>query len=135
MLGIVLALAMIVLCAYLFELLEGLVGTQCPNCRQRELEWRTGTWKYGDPPDYRYFECASCGARFRQLCGGQGVLSEFERVEERAGNNLPTRNAKRPPREPNGSAPEGPWSISHGRVAPGIETAHPPRTKAPQGRP
>jgi hypothetical protein len=81
-LGIALAFPMIVLCACIFDLLEGLVGTRCPSCRRRELEWRSGSWKYGDPPDYRYFACASCGARFRQLCGGQGVLSDLERVSQ-----------------------------------------------------
>lgn len=79
-LGIVLVFPMIVVFACLVDQLEGLVGTRCPSCRQRELAWRSGSWKYGDPPDYRYFACANCGARFRQLCGGQGVLSELERV-------------------------------------------------------
>jgi hypothetical protein len=82
--GIVLAIPMLVLCAYLFHLLQGLVGTQCPSCRCRDLEWHSGSWKYGDPPDYQYFACAKCGARFRQLCGGQGVLSDLEEVEQSA---------------------------------------------------
>jgi hypothetical protein len=86
-LGIIVVLVVVLICpiiivfSYIVDILEGLVGTLCPNCRQRELEWRSGSWKYGDPPDYQYFECANCGARFRQLCGGQGVLSELEKVE------------------------------------------------------
>ncbi len=80
-LGIVLALPMMILFACLVGLLEELVGTQCPGCRQRDLEWQSGCWKYGDPPDYHYFACASCGARFRQLYGGQKVLSELERLD------------------------------------------------------
>jgi Transcription factor S-II (TFIIS) len=79
-LGIVLVFPMIVVFACLVKLLEELVGTRCPSCHRRELEWRSGNWKYGDQPDYQYFACANCGARFRQLCGGQGVLSELERV-------------------------------------------------------
>lgn len=79
-LGGALAFPMIFVFAYIVDMLEGLVGTLCPSCRHRELEWRSGNWKYGDPPDYQYFACANCGARFRQLCGGQGVLSELERV-------------------------------------------------------
>jgi hypothetical protein len=77
---VALVFPMIIVFAYTVDMLEGLVGTLCPSCRQRELEWRSGSWKYGDPPDYQYFACANCGARFRQLCGGQGVLSELERV-------------------------------------------------------
>lgn len=79
MLGAVLALPLVVVFACLVDLMEGLIGARCPNCRQRELVWRSGSWKYGDPPDYRYFACADCGARFRQLCGGQGVLSGLEK--------------------------------------------------------
>jgi hypothetical protein len=79
-LGVVLVFPMIIVFACLVDLLEGLVGTVCPSCRQRELEWQGGSWKYGDPPDYLYFACANCGARFRQLYGGQGVQSELERV-------------------------------------------------------
>ena len=78
--GIVLAFPLSSVFAYIADILEGLVGTRCPSCRQRELEWRSGSWKYGDPPDYQYSACANCGARFRQLCGGQGVLSDLERV-------------------------------------------------------
>ena len=77
---VALVFPIIVVFAYIVDALEGLVGTLCPKCRQRELEWRSGSWKYGDPPAYHYFACANCGARFRQLCGGQGVLSELERV-------------------------------------------------------
>jgi hypothetical protein len=79
-LGVALVFPMIVVFAYIVDILEGLVGTRCPSCRQRELEWRSGSWQYGDPPDYHYFTCANCGARFRQLYGGQSVLSELERV-------------------------------------------------------
>ena len=79
-LGIALVVPMIVIFAYFVDILEGLVGTLCPTCRQRDLEWQCGSWKYGDPPDYQYFACANCGAKFRQLCGGQGVLTELERV-------------------------------------------------------
>jgi hypothetical protein len=75
-----LVIPLMIIFAYLVDILEGLVGTLCPSCRQRELEWRSGSWKYGDPPDYQYFACANGGARFRQLSGGQGVLSELERV-------------------------------------------------------
>jgi hypothetical protein len=75
---VALVFPMIIVFAYTVDMLEGLVGTLCPSCRQRELEWRSGSWKYGDPPDYQYLACANCGARFRQLCGGQGVLSELE---------------------------------------------------------
>ena len=77
---VALVFPMIVAFAYIVHILKGLVGTLCPSCRQRELEWRSGSWKYGDPPAYHYFACANCGARFRQLYGGQGVLSELERV-------------------------------------------------------
>jgi hypothetical protein len=83
-LGISLVFPMIIAFAYLVHLLEWLVGTQCPSCRQRELEWQSGSWKYGDPPEYQYFACASCGAKFRQLCGGHGVLSGWERVERQS---------------------------------------------------
>jgi hypothetical protein len=79
-LGVALVFPMIVVFAYFVDLLKGLVGTLCPSCRQRELEWQSGIWKYGDLPDYLYFACANCGARFRQLHGGQGVLSELERL-------------------------------------------------------
>jgi hypothetical protein len=79
-LGMVLVFPMIVVFAWFVDLLESLVGTLCPSCHQRELEWQSGSWKYGDPPDYLYFACANCGARFRQLYGGQGVLSELERL-------------------------------------------------------
>ena len=79
-LGVALVFPMFLAFAWLVDLLEGWVGTRCPSCLQRELEWRSGSWKYGDPPDYRYFACANCGAGFRQLCGGHGVLSELERV-------------------------------------------------------
>jgi hypothetical protein len=79
-LGVALVVPMIVIFAYFVDILEGLVGTLCTSCRQRDLEWQSGSWKYGDPPDYQYFACANCGAKFRQLCGGQGVLTELERV-------------------------------------------------------
>ena len=78
-LGLVIAFPMIVVFAYLVDALYGLVGTRCPSCGKRELEWQSGSWKYGDPPAYQYFACVSCGARFRQLFGGQGVLSELEK--------------------------------------------------------
>ena len=53
------------------------------------------------------------------------------RPEERAGNNLPTRNTKRPPWEPNGLAPEGPGSIARG--GPPLESArHIPRGPEPR---
>jgi hypothetical protein len=77
---VALVFPMIIVFAYTVDMLEGLVGTLCPSCRQRELEWRSGSWKYGDPPDYQYLAGANCGARFRQLCGGQGVVSELEGV-------------------------------------------------------
>lgn len=79
-LGLVIAFPMIFVFAYLVDQLSGLVGTRCPNCGKRELEWQSGSWKYGDPPAYQYFACGECGARFRQLFGGQGVLSELEKV-------------------------------------------------------
>ncbi len=92
-LGILAAFPMIVVFAYLLDFLEGWVGTRCPGCGQRELEWRRGSWKYGDPPDYQYFSCASCGANFRQLCGGHGVLSELERIPHPPEVNTPTGTA------------------------------------------
>jgi hypothetical protein len=79
-LGVVPAVPMLVVYAYLLELLEGLVGVRCPSCRRRDLEWESGHWRYGDPPDYHYFACTNCGARFRQLYGGQGELSDLERI-------------------------------------------------------
>jgi DNA-directed RNA polymerase subunit RPC12/RpoP len=79
-LSVVLVFPMIFVFACVVAVLEGLVGTRCPSCRHRQLEWRSGSWKYGEPPDYRYFACANCGARFRQLCGGQGVLSDLEKA-------------------------------------------------------
>jgi hypothetical protein len=79
-LALALAAPMIILFAWFVDFLERLVGTLCPSCRRRELEWQSGNWKYGDPPDYQYFACTNCAARFRQGCGGQGELSELERV-------------------------------------------------------
>jgi DNA-directed RNA polymerase subunit RPC12/RpoP len=79
-LGMVSAFPIIIIFAYIVDMLEGLVGTRCPACGQRELEWRSGSWKYGAPPDYLYFACANCGSKFRQLWGGQGVLADLERV-------------------------------------------------------
>jgi hypothetical protein len=55
-----------------------LYGERCPKCCERKVVWRGGDWKRGDPPDYRYFECASCGARFRQLFSGTGPISGLE---------------------------------------------------------
>jgi DNA-directed RNA polymerase subunit RPC12/RpoP len=75
---VVLAFPMIVLFAYRIDLLKELVGTRCPSCHWRELGRQSGNWKYGDPPDYEYFACANCGASFKLLRGGQGVLSDFE---------------------------------------------------------
>lgn len=89
-LGILLAIPMIVVFAYLLDFLEGWVGTRCPGCGQRELEWRSGNWKYGNPPDYQYFSCPRCGAIFRQLCGGQGVLSDLERIPDPPEAEAPT---------------------------------------------
>jgi DNA-directed RNA polymerase subunit RPC12/RpoP len=80
-LGLVLVFPMFVAFAYLVDVLIGLVGTQCPSCGKRELEWQSGIWKYGEAPAYKYYACLNCSARFRQLCGGQGVLSELERAE------------------------------------------------------
>ena len=79
-LGLVIAFPIFVVFAYLVDQLDGLFGTRCPTCGKRELEWQSGSWKYGDPPAYRYFACVNCGATFRQLFGGQGVLSELEKV-------------------------------------------------------
>ncbi|QEH34861.1 hypothetical protein OJF2_34060 [Aquisphaera giovannonii] len=78
--GIALALAMLVLFCHVLSFLDEMVGTPCPNCRRRELEWRSGSWKYGEPPAYLDYACSHCGARFRRLHGGQGVLSELEQV-------------------------------------------------------
>ncbi len=75
-----LVLPLLFINACVLEFLDQLVGTRCPSCRRRELEWQSGTWKYGDPPAYHYFECTVCGARFRKLYGGKGELSDFERV-------------------------------------------------------
>lgn len=79
-LGLVTAFPMMFVFAHLVDHLSGLVGTQCPSCGKRELEWQSGSWKYGDPPAYQYFACVNCNAKFRQLFGGQGVLSELEQV-------------------------------------------------------
>ncbi len=77
-LGVALVFPMIVVFAYIVDILEGLVGTLCPSCRQRELEWRSGSWKYGDPPDYQYFAAHV----------GQVVLVVYSRVG--AGDNWVT---------------------------------------------
>jgi hypothetical protein len=79
-LSIVLVMPLFFVNACVLEFLDQLVGTRCPSCRRRELEWQSRTWKYGDPPAYRYFECTVCGARFRKLYGGKGELSDFARV-------------------------------------------------------
>ncbi len=78
-LGLVTAFPMMFVFAYLVDVLYGLVGTRCPSCGKRKLKWQSGSWKYGDPPAYQYFVCVSCGARFRQLFGGQRVLSQLEK--------------------------------------------------------
>ena len=79
-LGIVLVFPIFFVFAYIVNLLKEWVGTRCPSCGKRKLEWRSGRWQYGDPPDHLYFACGSCGARFRQLWGGMGVLSDLEKV-------------------------------------------------------
>ncbi len=78
-LAIPLSVVSIALVGYLYEL----VGTRCPSCGKRKLEWRSGSWNYAVPSEYQYFACVKCGARFRQLMGGDLEDASSHEYDER----------------------------------------------------
>jgi hypothetical protein len=83
-LGAVLSLPMIIVFAHVLHLLVEWYGTRCPSCAKRTIQWQSGRWTYGEPPAFLDYACANCGARYRQLNGGQGVLSDLEEAGDQS---------------------------------------------------
>jgi DNA-directed RNA polymerase subunit RPC12/RpoP len=76
-LGVVLAYPLFLVTSALGGYLYDLVGTRCPSCGKRKLEWRSGR------SEYQYFACVNCGARFRQLWGGDLEDASSHEYDER----------------------------------------------------